>query len=34
METNITAPVIGRVKAVNVQAGDSVQVQQVLVEFE
>ncbi len=34
METNITAPVAGRVKSVNVSAGESVQMGQVLVEFE
>ncbi len=34
METNITAPVNGRAKSIDVQAGDSVQVNQVLVQFE
>lgn len=34
METNVTAPVGGKVKAVNVQPGDAVKVNQVLVEFE
>jgi methylmalonyl-CoA carboxyltransferase small subunit len=34
METNITAPVTGRVKSVDVSAGDAVQVNQVLVQFE
>lgn len=34
METNVTAPVAGKVKAVGVQAGDAVQVGQVLVQFE
>ncbi len=34
METNITAPVSGKVKAINVQPGDAVQVSQALVEFE
>lgn len=34
METNVTAPVSGKVKVVNVQAGDAVKVNQVLVEFE
>lgn len=33
METNITSPVNGTVKAVNVNAGDPVQAGQVLVEF-
>ncbi len=34
METDITAPVAGKVRAVNVKVGDSVQGGQVLVEFE
>lgn len=34
METNITSPFAGKVKAVNVQIGDGVQVGQILVEFE
>ena len=34
METNITAPVNGRARSIDVQAGDSVQVNQVLVQFE
>ena len=34
METNVTAPVAGKVKIVNVKAGDAVKVNQVLVEFE
>jgi len=34
METNITAPIAGKVAKVNVNAGDSVQSGAVLVEFE
>jgi methylmalonyl-CoA carboxyltransferase small subunit len=34
METNITAPVSGKVKAINVDAGDAVAKDQVVVEFE
>ena len=34
METNVTAPAAGTVKAVLAQAGDAVKVGQVLVEFE
>jgi methylmalonyl-CoA carboxyltransferase small subunit len=34
METNVTAPVAGKVKSVTVAAGDAVKVNQVLVEFE
>lgn len=34
METNITAPMSGKVKAINAEAGDAVAVDQVLVEFE
>jgi methylmalonyl-CoA carboxyltransferase small subunit len=34
METNVTAPFAGRVKAIKVTPGDGVKVQQVLVEFE
>lgn len=34
METNVVSPVAGKVKAVNVQAGDGVQLSQVLVELE
>ena len=34
METNVTAPVAGKVKNINVQPGDGVQVNQVLVELE
>jgi len=34
METNVTAPVSGKVKAVKVAEGDGVKVNQVLVEFE
>ncbi len=34
METNITAPMSGKIKAINAQPGDAVAVDQVLVEFE
>ena len=34
METNVTAPVAGKVKKINVNAGDGVQLGQILVEFE
>lgn len=34
METNITAPLTGKVKSILVEPGDAVQVNQVLVEFE
>ncbi len=34
METNITAPIAGRIKAVTVAQGDNVQSGQVVVEFE
>jgi methylmalonyl-CoA carboxyltransferase small subunit len=34
METNVTAPVSGKVKSVRVAQGDSVKVHQVVVEFE
>jgi methylmalonyl-CoA carboxyltransferase small subunit len=34
METNVTAPVVGKVKSVKVAQGDSVKVNQVVVEFE
>lgn len=34
METNVTAPVDGKVKNIKVQAGDAVKMNQVLVEFE
>jgi methylmalonyl-CoA carboxyltransferase small subunit len=34
METNITSPFAGKIKAINAGVGDGVQVQQVLVEFE
>jgi methylmalonyl-CoA carboxyltransferase small subunit len=34
METNMTAPVAGTVKAVHVKAGDSVKLNQPLMEFE
>jgi methylmalonyl-CoA carboxyltransferase small subunit len=34
METNVTAPVAGKVKMVKVKAGDAVKVNQILVEFE
>ncbi|CAK0754845.1 Acetyl-CoA carboxylase biotin carboxyl carrier protein subunit [uncultured Gammaproteobacteria bacterium] len=34
METNVTAPVAGKVKAIKVVEGDGVKVNQVLVEFE
>lgn len=34
METNVTAPVSGKVKEIYVRPGDGVQVNQVLVEFE
>ena len=34
METNVTAPSAGRVKNVRVAQGDSVKVNQVVVEFE
>jgi methylmalonyl-CoA carboxyltransferase small subunit len=34
METNVTAPVAGKVKNIHVNPGDGVQVGQLLVEFE
>lgn len=34
METNVTAPVAGKVKLINVGPGDAVKVNQILVEFE
>jgi methylmalonyl-CoA carboxyltransferase small subunit len=34
METNITAPVAGKIRKINVAQGDGVQVSQLLVEFE
>jgi len=34
METNVTAPHAGTVKAVHVKPGDSVKVEQLLIEFE
>jgi methylmalonyl-CoA carboxyltransferase small subunit len=34
METNITAPVAGKIKKINVAHGDGVKVNQILVEFE
>jgi methylmalonyl-CoA carboxyltransferase small subunit len=34
METNITAPVAGVIAKVNVNVGDSVQANQILIEFE
>ncbi len=34
METNITAPVAGKISKINVNGGDGVQAGQVLVEFE
>ena len=34
METNITAPVAGKIKKITVAQGDGVQVNQVAVEFE
>ena len=34
METNVTAPVAGKVKSVRAQAGDAVKVNQILAEFE
>jgi len=34
METNVTAPVSGKVKSVRVQAEDAVKVNQILAEFE
>jgi biotin carboxyl carrier protein len=34
METNVTSPVAGKIKAINVAPGDSVQNGQVVVEFE
>jgi biotin carboxyl carrier protein len=34
METNVTAPVAGKVKNIRVQPGDAVQIGHVLVEFE
>lgn len=34
METNITAPIAGKIKAITVAQGDGVKVNQVLVEFE
>lgn len=33
METNITAPIAGKISAINVQPGDAVQVGQVVAEF-
>jgi methylmalonyl-CoA carboxyltransferase small subunit len=34
METNVTAPLAGKVKNIRVQPGDPVQIGQVVVEFE
>jgi methylmalonyl-CoA carboxyltransferase small subunit len=34
METNITSPAKAKIKAINANAGDAVQINQVLVEFE
>ena len=34
METNITAPLAGKIKAITVKAGDSVKAEQVVVELE
>lgn len=34
METNVTAPVSGKVKSVRAQAGDAVKINQILAEFE
>ena len=34
METNITAPVAGKVAAIRVKAGDTVQADEVVVTFE
>ncbi len=34
METNITAPVAGKVATIRVKAGDTVQADEVVVEFE
>lgn len=34
METNVTAPVPGKVKSITVKPGDAVKVNQILVEFE
>jgi methylmalonyl-CoA carboxyltransferase 1.3S subunit len=34
METNVTAPIAGKVKSVNVSSRDAVKINQVLVEFE
>jgi methylmalonyl-CoA carboxyltransferase small subunit len=34
METNITSPAPGKIKAINANVGDGVQMGQVLVEFE
>jgi methylmalonyl-CoA carboxyltransferase small subunit len=34
METNITSPVPGKIKAINANVGDGVQMGQVLIEFE
>jgi methylmalonyl-CoA carboxyltransferase small subunit len=34
METNITAPVAGKIKAITVSAGDSVKAEQVVMELE
>jgi methylmalonyl-CoA carboxyltransferase small subunit len=34
METNVTAPLAGKVKNIRVQTGDPVQIGQVVVEFE
>ena len=34
METNITAPISGKVKKVNIAQGDGVRLNQILVEFE
>ena len=34
METNVTAPIAGKLKSVNVSARDAVKINQILVEFE
>jgi len=34
METNVTAPIAGQVKAVNVSSRDAVKMNEILVEFE
>ncbi len=34
METNVTAPIAGKLKSVNVSSRDAVKMNQILVEFE